>query len=253
MKKKRNIIITAIVAICVVAVVVLSYCKEAGLFGPKQLTTKEQQEDPEALESLSEEEMLAYLHGGPPLNPSVESVNANGLQYTITGVQISKETNGTPSPMASGVGIGTFGGTLDASRDRGYSGDNFMMETDGTLINDYSYLTINMQVENIDYVGVTGDPDFYGGGFLLALYQENEMIFLSSDPDSYQFGEIPQGAQTDDWILQPFVKGETLTYTISFVLKDSLLRQMTEIYLIPSRTAISWWIHPKKNGTGLPA
>lgn len=234
MKKKRNIIITAIVAICVVAVVVLSYCKEAGLFGPKQLTTKEQQEDPEALESLSEEDMLAYLHGGPPLNPSQESVNANGVQYTITGVQISKETNGTPSPMASGLGIGTFGGTLDASRDRSYVGDNFMMETDGTLINDYSYLTIDMQVENVDFVGMTGDPVFYGGGFLLALYQENEMLFLSGYPDSYQFGEIPQDAQTDDWQLRPFVKGDKLTYTICYVLKDSLLRQMTEIYLIPS-------------------
>ena len=49
MKKKRNIIITVIVAVCMAAVVVLSYCKEAGLFVPKQLTTKEQQENPEAL------------------------------------------------------------------------------------------------------------------------------------------------------------------------------------------------------------
>lgn len=234
MKKKRNIIITVIVAVCMAAVVVLSYCKEAGLFAPKQLTTKEQQENPEALESLSEEEMVTYLHGGPPLNPSQESVNANGLQYTITGVEISKETNGTPSPMDSGVGIGHFGGTLNTSIDQRYFGDNYMMELDGKLINDYSYLTINMQVENIDYVGITGVPDFYGGGFLLALYQENEMIFLSDIPDSYQFGEIPQGVQTDDWILQPFVKGDKLTYTICYVLKDSLLRQMSEIYLVPS-------------------
>lgn len=234
MKKKRNIIITVIVAVCMAAVVVLSYCKEAGLFVPKQLTTKEQQENPEALESLSEEEMVTYLHGGPPLNPSQESVNANGLQYTITSVEISKETNGTPSPMASGIGIGHFGGTLNTSIDQRYFGDNYMMELDGKLINDYSYLTINMQVENIDYVGITGVPDFYGGGFLLALYQENEMIFLSDIPDSYQFGEIPQGVQTDDWILQPFVKGDKLTYTICYVLKDSLLRQMSEIYLVPS-------------------
>ena len=234
MKKKRNIIITVIVAVCMAAVVVLSYCKEAGLFAPKQLTTKEQQENPEALESLSEEEMVTYLHGGPPLNPSQESVNANGLQYTITSVEISKETNGTPSPMASGIGIGHFGGTLNTSIDQRYFGDNYMMELDGKLINDYSYLTINMQVENIDYVGITGVPDFYGGGFLLALYQENEMIFLSDIPDSYQFGEIPQGVQTDDWILQPFVKGDKLTYTICYVLKDSLLRQMSEIYLVPS-------------------
>ena len=237
--KKRFAWLGTLLLVVMVTGIAFVYCWEMGLFLPPDDSATSwtpAESEPGSEASVGEESSSAEQQDGPPL-VDLAAVNymlpaytrtdgvidaPYGVTYTIHSVEITKDL---PDDM----------------RLPEYNETNYMIDLDGTIVRDYSYVIVDMTVVNDEFVY----SDFSLNG-IQVMAVDSERIFLdylSRSEDAVSISnDIPGAGSTEPLFPgQPtwyssgeFKTGDTLRYKAACILRDSDLAAAEHLILIPT-------------------